>query len=126
MRITTKAPGRRCIALTASAHAQHLAGAGRPVDREVVLRVHQALVQRLEAGRFAQHAVHRPLVAHREQRMRRFAQLAERGVVGHQPAQVDALLSGADLAADDVHRDLQAPMCSTSSRREPRRRCSQT
>ena len=110
-------------------HGDHLAGNAehffpyRSMEGYIVLCVHQPCVERLQAGHLAQHGVRRPFVADRKQRMRRRAHFAERGVVGHQPALVDRDRSGGRLAGD-ARADLHAPMCTTISRREPRRRCS--
>ena len=94
------------------------------MDDEFVLRVHEVRVQGLKPGRLAQRARGVPFVTHREERMRLGAHFAERGVVSHDPALVEMHHLGARLAPDDVRVDLQLPMCTTSSRCEPRRRCS--
>src|SRR5688572_26896966 len=73
----------------AAGDLQRLAGARRAMDHEIVLRVNQTLVQRLQPARDAQRAIGRPLVADGEERVRSLAHFAERGVVRHQPAQID-------------------------------------
>jgi len=91
--------------------SQRFSGAQRPVQDEVVLRVHQTRLMRLERREAAERARHRPFVANGEKRMHPWALrrggvvearvgFAEAGAVGHHPARVDGLLERPGGLAD--------------------------